>query len=228
MIIKAFIFFKTISFNTPKPSSAEVNQEAVEAKIAKVNNKQRNFRSYSTADYKIDEDDETDPNFDNIMANLESIDNQPRHGQNFVGKDDDEFEEMDEEKMDQQEMLEFQNRLLEKDLAKTKKVGSIKDINAQMTNSVVKHNQEVEEKLNKMNDLREKSRIQYLKKREGEKIEDLELELADEQNIFGQEDLTSREKQSIEHKKKILEIAKEFKESQVIFLCMHFFMNLQG
>ncbi|XP_059495395.1 pre-mRNA-splicing factor ATP-dependent RNA helicase DHX16 isoform X2 [Stegostoma tigrinum] len=60
-------------------------------------------------------------------------------------------------------------------------------------------------------ELRKKSRWEYLGKREQEKLEDLEAEILDDEYLFSSTELSTREKQQLEYKKKVRDLAREYK-----------------
>ncbi|XP_067865713.1 LOW QUALITY PROTEIN: pre-mRNA-splicing factor ATP-dependent RNA helicase DHX16 [Heterodontus francisci] len=60
-------------------------------------------------------------------------------------------------------------------------------------------------------ELRKKSRRDYLGKREQEKLEDLEAEILDDEYLFSSSDLSTREMQQLDYKKKVRDLAKEYK-----------------
>ncbi|XP_078272456.1 pre-mRNA-splicing factor ATP-dependent RNA helicase DHX16 [Rhinoraja longicauda] len=60
-------------------------------------------------------------------------------------------------------------------------------------------------------ELRKQSRREYLGKREQEKLEDLEAEIQDDEYLFSPALLTSREKQQLDYKKKVRDLAREYK-----------------
>lgn len=62
-------------------------------------------------------------------------------------------------------------------------------------------------------ELRKKSRREYLAKREKDKIEDLEAEIADEEYLFSEQELTTLERQELEYKRKVRDLAKQYKEA---------------
>ncbi|XP_077142099.1 pre-mRNA-splicing factor ATP-dependent RNA helicase DHX16-like isoform X1 [Ranitomeya variabilis] len=62
-------------------------------------------------------------------------------------------------------------------------------------------------------ELRKKSRRDYLGKREKEKLEDLEAEIADEEYFFADSRLTSTEKKDLEYKRSVRDLAKEYKKA---------------
>ncbi len=61
--------------------------------------------------------------------------------------------------------------------------------------------------------MRKRSRWDYLKKREAEKLEDLEAEIVDDEYLFTTEELTEREKKELEYKRTLRDLAKEYKKA---------------
>ena len=64
-------------------------------------------------------------------------------------------------------------------------------------------------------ELRKKSRRDYLKKREVDKVEELEADIVDEEYLFGDAKLTHRERADLEYKKRVLNLARDYKKAQV-------------
>jgi pre-mRNA-splicing factor ATP-dependent RNA helicase DHX16 len=64
-----------------------------------------------------------------------------------------------------------------------------------------------------MQSLREVSRQEYLKKREKQRVDDLEAELQDEQRLFKSSRLTKAEKEELEHKQAALQRAKALRDA---------------
>ncbi|XP_063055878.1 pre-mRNA-splicing factor ATP-dependent RNA helicase DHX16 [Engraulis encrasicolus] len=62
-------------------------------------------------------------------------------------------------------------------------------------------------------ELRKQSRFEYLKKREAEKLEDLEAEIADEEYLFSSDNLTERERKELEYKRTVRDLAKDYKKA---------------
>ncbi|XP_056396581.1 pre-mRNA-splicing factor ATP-dependent RNA helicase DHX16 [Hyla sarda] len=62
-------------------------------------------------------------------------------------------------------------------------------------------------------ELRKKSRRDYLGKREKEKLEDLEAEIADEEYFFADSRLTAAERKDLEYKRKVRDLAKDYKKA---------------
>lgn len=61
--------------------------------------------------------------------------------------------------------------------------------------------------------MRKRSRWDYLKKRETEKLEDLEAEIKDDEYLFSSEDLTEREKKDLHYKRTLRDLAKDYKKA---------------
>uniref|UniRef100_A0A8C8G6C5 RNA helicase n=1 Tax=Oncorhynchus tshawytscha TaxID=74940 RepID=A0A8C8G6C5_ONCTS len=62
-------------------------------------------------------------------------------------------------------------------------------------------------------ELRKESRRNYLSKREAEKLEDLEAEIADEEYLFSTDALTERERKELEYKRNLRDLAKDYKKA---------------
>lgn len=60
-------------------------------------------------------------------------------------------------------------------------------------------------------ELRKKSRREYLAKREREKLEDLEAELADEEFLFGDVELSRHERRELKYKRRVRDLAREYR-----------------
>ncbi|CAK6958918.1 pre-mRNA-splicing factor ATP-dependent RNA helicase DHX16 [Scomber scombrus] len=72
-----------------------------------------------------------------------------------------------------------------------------------------------EDQKNVLPELRKRSRWDYLKKREAEKLEDLEAEIADEEYLFATDEMTAREKKELEYKRTLRDLAKDYKKAGV-------------
>ncbi|KAK2844964.1 hypothetical protein Q5P01_011623 [Channa striata] len=66
---------------------------------------------------------------------------------------------------------------------------------------------------NMLPELRKRSRWEYLKKREAEKLEDLEAEIRDEEYLFSKEELTEREEKELAYKRTLRDLASEYKSA---------------
>lgn len=65
--------------------------------------------------------------------------------------------------------------------------------------------------LTQVPELRKKSRREYLAKREREKLEDLEAELADEEVLFADVELSRHERRELKYKRRVRDLAREYR-----------------
>ncbi|KAJ3302191.1 hypothetical protein HDV03_005249 [Kappamyces sp. JEL0829] len=112
-----------------------------------------------------------------------------------------------ERERDLRERDEFAQRLRDKDLEK-ELLKQDKKLD-EKTKQRLKLAQDREARKELMPSLRERSRFEYLKKREDEKLLLLEKEIEDEEAYFRDEKLTRREIEELEKKKTVLRLAKE-------------------
>ena len=127
------------------------------------------------------------------------------------GSDDDmdEFERMEKERLqDLKERDEWAKRLVEKDeeKRKTRKYAS-------SAQNLLAENEEREQMLP---ELRKKSRREYLSKRKDDKLVELEDDLADEDYLFEESQLTARERREKDYKRTILDLAKKHEKQSEI------------
>eukprot|EP00894_Picocystis_sp_ML_P000616 jgi/Pico_ML_1/51133/g2216.t1 len=112
------------------------------------------------------------------------------------------------EDQDRAEKEAFEARLRAKDEANTKKTGAGRKEPEKEAQERWKHASR-QEKESMMPMLRDVSRQEYLKKREKQKIEDLRAEIQDEEYLFQGVDMTTKEVENLEYKKKLLRLAEE-------------------
>ncbi|XP_058713271.1 pre-mRNA-splicing factor ATP-dependent RNA helicase DHX16, partial [Poecile atricapillus] len=62
-------------------------------------------------------------------------------------------------------------------------------------------------------ELRKRSRREYLAKREREKLEELELEIQDEEQLFGEETLSAAELRELRYKRSLRDLARDYKRA---------------
>ncbi|KAM3911595.1 pre-mRNA-splicing factor ATP-dependent RNA helicase DHX16 isoform 1-T2 [Leptodactylus fuscus] len=129
-----------------------------------------------------------------------------------VISDDEEEREEQARLKDLEERDAFAERVKQRDKEKTRNIVERSDKKAY--EEAQKRLKVAEEDRKKMvPELRKKSRRDYLGKREKEKLEDLEAEIADEEYFFVDSKLTSTEKKELEYKKKVRDLAKEYKKA---------------
>ena len=123
--------------------------------------------------------------------------------------DMDEFERMEKDRLqDLKERDELAKRLVEKDeeKRKTRKYAS-------SAQNLLAENEEREQMLP---ELRKKSRREYLSKRKDDKLVELEDDLADEDYLFDDSQLTARERREKDYKRTILDLAKKHEKQSEI------------
>lgn len=126
--------------------------------------------------------------------------------------DEHKIEEDAVRRADLEERAEFEQRLRERDEAKTRKLAERKVPKEALEETRRRRRaEEAEDRADVVRDLRKFSRQEYLKKREEAKIEDLEAEIEEEERLFEGQRMTEREKRDLDYKKEVLRLAKEKK-----------------
>ncbi|XP_062395625.1 pre-mRNA-splicing factor ATP-dependent RNA helicase DHX16 [Sardina pilchardus] len=133
-------------------------------------------------------------------------------------KEDEEDQEEDwekEERERQQDLEErdaFAERVKLKDKQKTRSIMERTDKKAyEEAQKRLKMAEDDQKKM--LPELRKQSRFEYLKKREAEKLEDLEAEIADEEYLFSSDNLTEREKKELDYKRTVRDLARDYKKA---------------
>ncbi|XP_022085325.1 putative pre-mRNA-splicing factor ATP-dependent RNA helicase DHX16 [Acanthaster planci] len=129
------------------------------------------------------------------------------------GSESDEWDrEERERRRDLEERDAFAERLRNKDKERTK---NVTDKGSKKAYEEAKKRLEMAEqdRRKQVPDLRKESRREYLKKREVDKLEELEADIADEEYLFSSTELTSREKRDLEYKKTVLKLAQDHKSA---------------
>ncbi|XP_069775438.1 LOW QUALITY PROTEIN: pre-mRNA-splicing factor ATP-dependent RNA helicase DHX16 [Narcine bancroftii] len=142
----------------------------------------------------------------------------PLSPQKERGSEEEEVEEEEwerEEKdrlMDLEERDAFAERIKQRDKARTRVVLERSDKKAyKEAQKRLKMGEEDRKAL--IPELRKRSRREYLGKREQEKLEDLEAEIRDDEYLFSPSELTCRERQQLDYKRKVRDLAREYKEA---------------
>ncbi|KAM4601428.1 pre-mRNA-splicing factor ATP-dependent RNA helicase DHX16 isoform 2-T2 [Polymixia lowei] len=131
----------------------------------------------------------------------------------------DEVEEEEEWEKEERERLQdieerdaFAERVKQKDKDKTRNIAERTDKKAyEEAQKRLKMAEEDQRKI--LPELRKRSRWEYLQKRESEKLEDLEAEIADDEYLFSTDELTEREKKDLEYKRTLRDLAKDYKKA---------------
>uniref|UniRef100_A0AAQ5XHC8 Pre-mRNA-splicing factor ATP-dependent RNA helicase DHX16 n=1 Tax=Amphiprion ocellaris TaxID=80972 RepID=A0AAQ5XHC8_AMPOC len=145
-----------------------------------------------------------------------SEDEAPKRDNKSVKKEEEEEEEWEKEERERLQDIEerdaFAQRVRQKDKDKTRNIAERTDKKAyeeaQKRLKIAEDDQR-----NMLPELRKRSRWEYLKKREAEKLEDLEAEIIDEEYLFATDELTEREKRDLEYKRTLRDLAKDYKKA---------------
>ncbi|GFG40919.1 hypothetical protein Cfor_11095 [Coptotermes formosanus] len=113
---------------------------------------------------------------------------------------------------DLQERDEFADRLKEKDKEKTRNV--VQPSGSAYEEAAKRLKLEAEDRSKIIPKLRIESRRKYLEKRKEDKVAELEADIIDDEYLFQEEELTERERKDREHKKKLLQLAKEHEKAR--------------
>lgn len=131
---------------------------------------------------------------------------------NDSDSDSSESETEKSRKRDLQERDAFAERLKKKDKEKTRNVAEAQGKSYEEAAKRIKLEQGNLEKL--VPSLRIESRRKYLEKRKDDKIAELEADIQDDEYLFDDDVLTEREKREREHKKRLLNLAKEHEQAR--------------
>ncbi|XP_069571153.1 pre-mRNA-splicing factor ATP-dependent RNA helicase DHX16 [Brachyistius frenatus] len=131
-------------------------------------------------------------------------------------EDEEEEEEWEKEERERLQDIEerdaFAQRVREKDKDKTRNIGERTDKKA-YEEAQKRLKMAEDDQKNMLPELRKRSRWDYLKKREEEKLEDLEAEIIDDEYLFSTDELTARERKELEYKRTLRDLAKDYKKA---------------
>ncbi|XP_055303004.1 pre-mRNA-splicing factor ATP-dependent RNA helicase DHX16 [Sitodiplosis mosellana] len=119
----------------------------------------------------------------------------------------------DERRKDLKERDEFANRLRKKDESHTRKVTEASGKKG-FEEAAKRLKMELEDRDKIVPNLRVQSRRIYLEKRKEDKVTELEADIADDEYLFHDEVLTEREKLDRQHKKQLLQIARDHEKAR--------------
>ncbi|XP_043533810.1 pre-mRNA-splicing factor ATP-dependent RNA helicase DHX16 [Chiloscyllium plagiosum] len=131
--------------------------------------------------------------------------------QKLSGSEEEEWEKEEKDRLkDLEERDAFAERIKQRDKDRTRNILERSDKKAyEEAQKRLKMGEEDRRAM--IPELRKRSRRDYLGKREQEKLEDLEAEIVDDEYLFSATDLSSREKQQLDYKKKVRDLAREYK-----------------
>ncbi|XP_061573364.1 pre-mRNA-splicing factor ATP-dependent RNA helicase DHX16 [Cololabis saira] len=128
-------------------------------------------------------------------------------------EEEEEWEKEERERLhDIQERDAFALRVREKDKDKTRNIAERTDKKA-YEEAQKRLKMAEDDQKNMLPELRKQSRREYLKKREAEKLEDLEAEIIDDEYLFSKEELSQRERKELEYKRTLRDLAKDYKKA---------------
>ncbi|KAM6936505.1 pre-mRNA-splicing factor ATP-dependent RNA helicase DHX16 [Lycodopsis pacificus] len=131
-------------------------------------------------------------------------------------KKEEEEEEWEKEERERQQDIEerdaFAERVKLKDKDKTRNITERTDKKA-YEEAQKRLKMAEDDQKNMLPELRKRSRWDYLKKRESEKMEDLEAEINDDEYLFHTEELTEREQKELDYKRTLRDLAKDYKKA---------------
>ncbi|XP_028985214.1 pre-mRNA-splicing factor ATP-dependent RNA helicase DHX16 [Betta splendens] len=126
---------------------------------------------------------------------------------------EEEWEKEERERLqDIEERDAFAARVRQKDKEKTRNIAERTDKKA-YEEAQKRLKMAEDDQKNMLPELRKRSRWEYLKKRESEKLEDLEAEIHDEEYLFAKENLTKREHKELQYKRTLRDLAKDYKKA---------------
>ncbi|XP_073986660.1 DEAH-box helicase 16 lethal (2) 37Cb [Rhodnius prolixus] len=109
---------------------------------------------------------------------------------------------------------EFAERLRKRDKDKTRNITIINSDKRAYEEAAKRLKIEAESQEKLIPRLRVESRRKYLEKRKEDKVLELEADIIDDEYLFAEEELTERERKDREHKKKLLNLAKEHEKAR--------------
>uniref|UniRef100_A0A5K3EGY2 RNA helicase n=2 Tax=Mesocestoides corti TaxID=53468 RepID=A0A5K3EGY2_MESCO len=129
--------------------------------------------------------------------------------------DDDVMKEYEEEERDRQDDIkerdEFVKRLLNRDVEATKKFAASGRGSSRLEEDLKRLERGEVSREELIEELKKRSRWEYLRKRQADKLQDLESEVRDEEKFFTEEELTEIERTELYYKRTILEAANAHK-----------------
>lgn len=120
----------------------------------------------------------------------------------------------DERRQDLKARDEFSKRLKERDDEKTRKIVEASSSKKAFEDAAKRLKLETEDREKLVPKLRIQSRRDYLAKRKEDKVAELEADVLDDEYLFEDTQITEKEKQKRDYKKKILDIAKQHEKAR--------------
>lgn len=130
-----------------------------------------------------------------------------------MGKSSSESSGTDSEE-DRRKRDEFAERLKKRDKEKTRNIVTSRSDRKAYEEAAKRLKLENENRDKLIPRLRVESRRKYLEKRKDDKVAELEADILDDEYLFNEQELTERERKDREHKKTLLELAKEHEKAR--------------
>ncbi|KAI5702577.1 hypothetical protein M8J76_016120 [Diaphorina citri] len=125
---------------------------------------------------------------------------------------------------DRKERDEFSERLKNRDKNNTKNVATSRQDKRAYEEAAKRLKLEAESRDKIIPKLRIESRRKYLEKRKEDKVAELEADILDDEYLFSEQELTERERRDREHKRKLLELAKEHDKARELEKVQRYYM----
>uniref|UniRef100_A0A7N6BIE6 Pre-mRNA-splicing factor ATP-dependent RNA helicase DHX16 n=1 Tax=Anabas testudineus TaxID=64144 RepID=A0A7N6BIE6_ANATE len=197
----------------PHKQVVEKASRAIERQAIEMERKNRTYTLLEDSDRKKKSKDKDRENKRKHIRQKKESESSSDSGQS-VKKEEEEEEEWEKEERERLQDIEerdaFAARVREKDKDKTRNIAERTDKKA-YEEAQKRLKMAEDDQKNMLPELRKRSRWDYLKKREAEKLEDLEAEIHDEEYLFSKEDLSKREKKELEYKRTLRDLAKDYK-----------------
>uniref|UniRef100_A0A3P8PGJ2 RNA helicase n=1 Tax=Astatotilapia calliptera TaxID=8154 RepID=A0A3P8PGJ2_ASTCA len=216
-------FAKELFEKVPHKQVVEKPSRAVERQAIEMERKNRTYTLLEDSD-DADEDAAREKQKGKKKSKDKERGNKRKHIRQKKGSEsssEEEREEEEEEEWEKEERERLQDieerdafalRVREKDKEKTRNIAERTDKKA-YEEAQKRLKMAEDDQKNMLPELRKRSRWEYLKKRESEKLEDLEAEIVDDEYLFSTEELTERERKELEYKRTIRDLAKDYKKA---------------
>jgi pre-mRNA-splicing factor ATP-dependent RNA helicase DHX16 len=184
-----------------KGDKRKLDNRATERAALDLAAKNRKFKLLS------DDDEETELTVQPKLKKSKKSSKKSSKKHEKLSDDEDEFDKMERERrQDLDERDAFAQRMVKKDKDKQRNVAEKSDKRA-FEEAAKRLAAEAENKEKLLPDLRKDSRRKYLTKRKGDKIMELQDDIADDEFLFDDSQLTERERKERKYKKNILDLA---------------------
>uniref|UniRef100_A0A8C7GQ34 RNA helicase n=1 Tax=Oncorhynchus kisutch TaxID=8019 RepID=A0A8C7GQ34_ONCKI len=221
---RVIAFAQELYEKIPRKQVVEKPARAIERRVMEIERKNRNYTllSDSESDGEAVREKEKKKSKDRgdkrkhlrkREESQSSSEEETRKRETGCKEEEEEWEKEERERvLDLEERDAFAERMKLKDKDKTRNIMERTDKKGyEEAQKRLKMAEEDHKKI--LPELRKESRRNYLSKREAEKLEDLEAEIADEEYLFSTDALTERERKELEYKRNLRDLAKDYKKA---------------